>query len=141
MESKKSYLNLIAFGVILVIVFIIGNCQGRKSGESDERRAWNKERKVLLNKADSIEQAAKDQISWAKSQLASSQDRERSALIIIKEMQRLDSLEDLKFKKELVYYRSYLKRPAKELQDAMIKDFQEYEKMGGNLDSDTTLPQ
>lgn len=126
MSIWQQYKNLIGIGIFAVIAFLVGHCQGTMSGESADRRAWEKEKKELLRKADSIENAAGRIISRAMAEQEASENRERSALIIIEDLRRLDSIEDVKFKAEIRHWRSFLDRPAKDLQELMIKEYEAF---------------
>lgn len=120
----KNNVTVITAILFIIVAFFAGKCGGKRSAEIADRKEWEKERKIILKRADSIERAAQYMAQTAIAQRDASEEREKKAWIEISKVRYQDSIEDVKFKKDLTYYRSLIKRPAKEIQDLMMKEYE-----------------
>jgi hypothetical protein len=130
MEAPRLNINVSLYHIIgtlallIIISFMVGNCSGKKSGEKEAEKAWKKERKVLLNRADSLENVAQEAAAKAQVDRALSEKREAKAWEALKHAKKADSLEDIRFAREIRGYRALISRPAKEIQDLMTKEYE-----------------
>ena len=125
MKISTTLVLKIAGGIACItLLFLGGFYYGKGNGERAAEKAWKEERKLLLDKADSIESAAKVVIREAQDERSRSEERVGKLTKSIALLDYQDSLDEVHYKRDLRYYKSLINRPVAEIQDIMMKEYE-----------------
>lgn len=110
--------------LVALVCLYIGNCSGRKTGMEESEDSWKKERKALLEEADSLHRLSISLQFKAQGERRLSEEREQRLLNNLKSAKRADSIAQIKLKQDLRYYRSLINRPISEIQNLMKQEYE-----------------